>query len=121
MSQLAERVLEDMEQLYVAQQRLNRALISADTKAINTVGQEVSQLVMRIEKVNPETLPPSELDRLRVVARRIRTFQQINQTLCDGALRTLRVCIDFLGREKNYSAEGKLAAATSSSGLNVSV
>lgn len=121
MSQIAERVLADMEQLYVAQQRLNRALISADSKAINSVGQEVSTLVARIDKINPASLKGAELDRLRIVARRIRTFQQINQALCDGALRTLRLCIDLFGRDNSYDPEGRLSAAGSSGGLNVSV
>jgi hypothetical protein len=105
-------------QLLNEEQRLHRALVTADSPAIFESVKAISSVLPQLEKADGSTLKGAELERARELAQRIRLFQAINHEISNGTLRTLRVCTELL-TGNSYEA-AKAPRVENQSNLNVS-
>lgn len=120
MNQSTSVVVEDLENLYLALQRLHRALATADATRICESVREVGDLSQKLNEVNPATINAGELKNMRQLVQRIRSLQKINQALCEGGLRTVRWCTELLTPNNSYDPEGRSQATAQVTGMNLS-
>jgi hypothetical protein len=116
MSQAA--TIDNLTELLNEEQKLHRALVTADSQSIVEAVKAIALLLPRLEDATGAELQGSQRELARDLAGRIRVFQHVNHEISNGTLRTLRVCTDLL--MGNSYAPAKEERSEGQTNLNVS-
>jgi hypothetical protein len=111
-------LIDRLEHVYTALQKLNTALAVADAKLIFDSVEEINRLTRGIEDVGTNELDAENSARLLTLLERIRSIQGMNQALCNGGLRTLLWCAEVVGRAVPYDTNGRVEATVAVMGDN---
>lgn len=107
MSQQGSRVLTILGSLYEALQSLNAALCSGDGRTVFTLVERLNSLSVDSDSIRYDELDPESQNLARLMARRIREMNEINQSICQGNLRILQNWTENLDAiEGGYDACG---------------
>jgi len=107
MSQQGSRVLGLLGSLYEALQTLNAALCAGDGRSVFALVDKLNMLSADSEGINVDELDPESQNLARLMARRIREMNEINQSICQGNLRILQNWTENLDAiEGGYDASG---------------
>jgi hypothetical protein len=115
---MSQATIIDLTELLDEEQRLHRALVTADSDAIVESVKAIAMLLPKLEESKNVTFEGRQRERARELAEKIRVFQHVNHEISNGTLRTLRVCTDILmGNNYGPVKEDKALGQTN---LNVS-
>jgi hypothetical protein len=107
--------------LYESLQSLNAALCTGDGRAIFTLVDKLNSLTQESEAVSYEDLDDESRNLAKLMARRIREMNEINQSICHGNMRVLQNWSSSLNSlESGYQADGGLRAPMAPLGVNIS-
>jgi len=108
----------NLTELLNEEQKLHRALVTADSQSIGEAVKAIALLLPRLEDATGAELQGPQREIARDLAGRILVFQHVNHEISSGTLRTLRVCTDvLLGNSFSPAREEKSEGQTN---LNVS-
>lgn len=107
MSQQGTNVLGVLGRLYEALQALNAALCSGDGRVVFTLVERLNSLNAESDALRFDELDEESANLARLLARRIREMNEINQSICQGNLRILQNWTENLDAiEGGYDAVG---------------
>lgn len=107
MSQQGSHVLGLLGSLYEALQTLNAALCAGDGRTVFALVDRLNSLSADSESIRVDELDAESQNLVRLMARRIREMNEINQSICQGNLRILSNWTENLDAiEGGYDAAG---------------
>lgn len=100
-----------LRRLYESLQVLNRKLVTASASGTLEAVHGIHELLSASTDFKVEQLAPEQLSEARDLVRRIAHLQDLNRSVCNGGLKSIRTFAEAIGKPSSYDECGKIKDA----------